>query len=370
MIFKYLVISDIHLGHNINKTPYIVSNLKSYFRDYSKELNNLQAIFLAGDIFDKLLPNSSGDYLLAIEWLTELILYCKHNKIKLRILEGTPSHDWNQARLISSVIAKLNIEVDYKYIDTLHIEYLEYENLYILYVPDEYKKNAKDTYEEIKLKLQELNITQVDIAIMHGAFHYQLPMVKLESSHTEEDYLNIVKYYISIGHIHTPSVYGRILAQGSFDRLAHNEEEDKGAMLITITDVSDSYYKFLKNKNAMVFKTIKFKNESIDKICNTVRSTLSKLPMYSNIKIISEVEEHLSSALKILTKEYPTYNIKIDKIKNKNNTTELVKQEVLKNSISITKDNIKDLLLEEVKKYNLEPSEYSVLLQELDSVLN
>lgn len=369
MIFKYLVISDIHLGHNINKTPYIVNNLKSYFRDYAKEFNNLQAIFLAGDIFDRLLPNSSGDYLLAVEWLTELILYCKHNKIKLRILEGTPSHDWNQARLISSVISKLNIEVDYKYIDTLHIEYLEYENIYILYVPDEYKKDAKDTYEEIQSKLKELNIPNVDIAIMHGQFHYQLPMVKLESSHTEEDYLNIVKYFISIGHIHTPSVYGRILAQGSFDRLAHNEEEDKGAMLITITDKSDSYYKFLKNKNAMIFKTLKFKDEPIDKICNSVRSVISKLPMYSNIKIISEVEEHLSSSLKILSKEYPTYNIKIDKIKNKNNTTELVKQEVLKNSLSITKDNIRELLLQEVKKYNLDNNEYSILLQELDLVL-
>ena len=29
-LIKYLVISDIHLGHNINKTEYIVNNLRDY----------------------------------------------------------------------------------------------------------------------------------------------------------------------------------------------------------------------------------------------------------------------------------------------------------------------------------------------------
>ena len=57
------------------------------------------------------------------EWLTELIVFCKQHDIILRILEGTPSHDRNQSKVITSIIKKLNIELDYKYIDTLYIEH-------------------------------------------------------------------------------------------------------------------------------------------------------------------------------------------------------------------------------------------------------
>ena len=32
-MFKYLVMSDIHLGHHINKTAYIVNNLDKFFKD-------------------------------------------------------------------------------------------------------------------------------------------------------------------------------------------------------------------------------------------------------------------------------------------------------------------------------------------------
>lgn len=368
MLFKYLVVSDIHLGHNVNRTPYIVDNLRKFFRDYYKDISNVQAIFIAGDIFDKLLPNSSGDYLLATEWLTELIVYCKSNKTKLRILEGTPSHDWKQAKVISTIISKLGIEIDFKYIDTLCIEYMKDVEKYILYVPDEYKQDANDTLKEVKEKLKELSIDQVDIAIMHGAFKYQLPMVNLISSHDESSYLELVKYYINIGHIHTPSVFERILAQGSFDRLAHGEEENKGAMLVTISDV-DSTYKFLVNKNSMIFKTIKFEDEEIDVICNKVRNELNKLPLYSSIKIIANNEDYLHKSINILAKEYPGYRIKAEKIKKNTESKHLIKQEIIANSIVIKPDNIKELLMEEIKKYNLNNTEMELLLQELDEAL-
>ena len=369
-MFKYLVMSDIHLGHPINKTPYIVNNLDKFFKDYYKEFKYLNTIFIAGDIFDRLLSNSSGDYLLSTEWLTGLIVYCKNNRIKLRVLEGTPSHDWKQAKLISSVIKKLEIDVDYKYIDTLHIEYMKEENIYILYIPDEYNPKAEDTLKEVKQLMKEYNISQVDIAIMHGQFHYQLPMVKLESSHTEEEYLNLVKHYISIGHIHIPSVYSRILAQGSFDRLQHNEEEDKGAMLITIyDDSSKDTYKFLKNKEAMIFKTIRFKDEDIDVICNKTRKILDKLPMHANVRIVSENEDILYKSIKILSKEYTGIRIKAERIKKEDNVVRLVKKEVINNSLVITKDNIKDLLLKEIDKYKLDKEEYRILEEELKDLI-
>lgn len=365
---KYLVLSDIHFGHNINKTCYIVENLNKFFHNYSKELENLHVIFIAGDIFDRLLSNSSQDYILATEWLTELILFCKNNNIKLRILEGTPSHDWKQAKLISAIISKLKVDIDYKYIDTLLIEYMEEYKLHVLYIPDEYKPKAIDTLKEVKKKLKEMKLTQVDIAIMHGQFHYQLPMIKLDSSHTEEEYLNLVKRYISIGHIHTPSIYNRIIAQGSFDRLAHNEEETKGGVIITLSDTNGDTYKFLNNNNAMVFKTIKFKDESIDKICTKVRKILKDLPINSNIRIIANNEEYLHKSIAILSKEYTGYRLKAERVK-KDKPVKLISKEIISNSLIIREDNIRDLLMGEIKKYNLSSDEIRVLNEELDVLI-
>lgn len=370
-MFKYLVMSDIHLGHHINKTPYIVNNLNKFFKEYYRDLSNLNTIFIAGDIFDRLLSNSSSDYLLSTEWLTELILHCKNNRLKLRILEGTPSHDWKQAKLISSIIKKLNIDVDYLYIDTLHIEYMKEENIYILYIPDEYKPKAEDTLKEVKKLMRDMNIDKVDIAIMHGQFEYQLPMVKLESSHSENEYLNLVKHYISIGHIHTPSICSRILAQGSFDRLQHNEEEDKGAMVITIFQDSpeQNAYKFLKNKYSMIFKTIRFKDEDLDVICNRVRKVLDKLPIYSNIKIICDNEDILYKSVKILSKEYTGIRIKAERSKKVDTNKRLLKKEIINNSLVITESNIKELLVKELDKYNLSKEEYSTMLEELEHLM-
>lgn len=367
---SYLVLSDIHLGHNINTTENIINNLQLYFKDNYKEFSKLDMICIAGDVFDKLLVSSSIDFILSTEWLTELIVFCKQHDIILRILEGTPSHDRNQSKVITSIIKKLNIELDYKYIDTLYIEHHNRLGIDILYIPDEYKHKAEDTYKEVLELLTERKLKKVDIAFIHGQFHYQLPMVKLDSSHNMEDYLNIVKYYISVGHIHTPSVYERIIAQGSFDRLAHNEEEDKGGVMITLTE-KESSFKFVYNKNAMIFKTYRFDKESIEEITNILDKDLKKMKDKSNIRIISNSEEFLSSNIKDLRLRYPNINIKIEKSKNKEENKFNIIEELPKiETFSITKDNILDLITLELNKYNLTEKEIKELKSEVINIID
>ena len=367
---KYLVLSDIHLGHNINKTEYIVNNLQIFFKDNYKEFSKLDMICIAGDIFDKLLVSSGVDFLLATEWLTELIIFCKNNNIILRILEGTPSHDRGQSKVITSIINKLGIELDYKYIDTLYIEHHDILGIDILYIPDEYKHKAEDTYKDVLEMLTERKLKQVDIAFIHGQFHYQLPMVKLDSSHNMEDYLNIVKHYISVGHIHTPSVYERIIAQGSFDRLAHNEEEEKGGVIITIQDKGESSFKFVYNKNAMVFKTYRFENESLEEITAILDKDVKKIKDKSNIRIISNSEEFISKNVQELRTRYPTINIKIEKPKSKEeNSFNIIEEEVKIETFHITRDNILELIHNELPKYNLSQEEIKELNVEMKEII-
>lgn len=359
----YLVLSDIHLGHSINKCENIVNNLRDYFKTNHKLFKTLDVIFIAGDIFDKLLITSSKDFILATEWITELILYCKSNNIRLRILEGTPSHDWRQAKLISSIIEKLDIQIDYKYVDTLYIETMNDWGFTILYIPDEYKNKASDTWKDVKKLLVSNKLTKVDVAIMHGQFNYQLPFL-LESSHIEEDYLSIVNYYISIGHIHTPSIYKRIIAQGSFDRLAHGEEEDKGACVISITKDGDMDFKMIYNTKAMKFKTINATDLSIEEITKLLDKEKT-----GNIRLMSNNEEYLTKNIKMLNDSYPNLNIKVERKKVKEKKIKLLDDTMVINSFNITKENIKELLDTEMKKHKLTKEEWNIYEKELKDIV-
>ena len=367
MVFKYLVLSDIHLGHNINKTENIINHLELFFKEYRKEIEKVNMIILAGDVFDRLLTNNSLDFNLAIAWLTELIIYCKTRNIQLRILEGTPSHDWKQAKVVTTIIEKLKLEIDYKYIDTIYIERLD-NGLTILYIPDEYKHTASGVYTDVKKLIKENKLTEVDIAIMHGQFKYQLPEhLDLKSSHIEEDYLSIVKHYISIGHIHTGSVYNRIIAQGSFDRLAHNEEEDKGGVIITIDTNKGNSYKLLVNKHATIFKTVKFKDEvNIEKMLKELNSIVNKLPENSNVRIITTNDKFTPNLLTSLRNNFNKVNIKIE---NKEVKKEKIIDKVMTlDTFSITKENIVELLDQEVINV-FNKVEMEIYRQELNKVV-
>lgn len=340
---KYLVISDIHLGHNNTKTDFIINNLKSFFIKYNKELTGIKIIFLAGDVFDRLLTTHSVDYVLAYEWLMELYIHCIRNDICLRVLEGTPSHDWKQATMFSMIIKKINQQADFKYIDKLYIEKNNKLGISILYIPDEYKPKATDTYAEVLKLLQENELSKVDIAVMHGQFKYQLPIV-LESSHDENDYLNIVKHYIHIGHIHTPSTFNRIIANGSFDRLKHGEEENKGAILATIGEEEDSFV-FLENRKAKIYKTITFENE--EKLMEDIKT----LPKGSNVRIMIhdklDVTDHTLDKINKLGISVKLVIDKKEDVVKKSFLTEMV------DTFTITKENISELVFDYLKKMEL-----------------
>lgn len=357
---KYLVLSDIHFGHNINKTCSIIENLNEFFNIYNKKFKDLNIIFLAGDVFDRLLGNNNKDYLYAVKWLTDLLLYCKDRNITLRILEGTPSHDWKQIEVLNSIIQKLNIDIDFKYIDTLCIEKMVKYNLNILYIPDEWKHKAEETWEDVKKCLLDNAVSKVDIAIMHGQFTYQLPIV-LESSHNENNYLSIVKKFINIGHIHTHSVKDRILAQGSFDRLTHGQEEDKGGILVTLGE--QDTWEFLVNKKAMVFATYKFdSNATMEDIYKQLNQARKKYPIGSNIRILLD-DSPLIGITDDLKKNFLEFNIKIERTsKTKEQQIKLIEQEIEK-GFAITKDNIEELLTREISKYNLSKDEYNIYKQ-------
>ena len=353
---KYLVLSDLHFGHKMNTISTMADNLVFFLNRYQPLLKDIDILFLAGDIFDNYIPSYTDTYLKITKVLIEVIKWCQHYKVKLRVLEGTPSHDWRQASVISTIIKDLEIKIDYKYIDKVDIEYMEDYKINILYVPDQVKPKGEEVYKEVQKTLKEKSLNQVDIAIMHGQFHYQFPKLKLDSSHNEEDYLSIVKHYIHIGHIHKHSFKDRIIAQGSFDRIAHGEEEDKGGVLtkISLEDREKDEWIFLVNPHAMVFKTLNYLNQNTEELIQLLRKDLKHLKGGSSIRLIIEESSReliKTKAFKELTQAYQVKFLYPDKEKIKLGDV-IIKEDTI-DSFTITKENILELVSQEFKNTNL-----------------
>lgn len=363
LVVKDLVLGDIHLGHHNNDTDFIVSNLKHYFL-VNPEIKEVHTIYIAGDLFDRLLNADSDEYDSAVGWLSELVLYCKKYNIKLRILEGTPDHDWKQAKIFHKLIKKLNIEIDFKYIEDIHIEYMEDIDQHVLYVPDKNDRPAVDRFKQIKCLMKDLGITEIDKAVMHGNFKYQLPIVT-EYAHDENDFLSIVKGYIHINHIHTASVFERIIAGGSFDRMRHAEEEKKGGIIAT-NKHGEISFGFIENTRARIFKTFDITNDFSPTDIENLHKALKDIPSESFIRIRVPENDELIKTVSSFRQLYNFKELKIDTLKTSDVKNATMFEEVTDViEISINKDNIVGLLKMEIGA-KLTDDQYKLMEQEIN----
>ena len=354
---KYLVFSDVHFGHDKTPTEFIINNLNNLLSNYV-DRKDIKAIFIAGDLFDRLLVYPNNIVSEITIFASRLLEFCAKKNIILRILEGTPSHDWKQSKCFIDIAKVMKLPVDVVYISTLEIEIIEHLNLTVLYIPDEYRPDANQTYTEVLDLIKAKGIDKVDIGIFHGQFNYQLPFKdKYNVCHNEENYLKIVKHFINIGHIHNFSTYNRIIAQGSVDRIRHDEEAPKGIVECIIRpDMNDRYY-FIENKKAKVYKTVNIKTNDLDKAIKQISKELLKLPVNSFIRIKAKKNNPAYLGLNEIKKLFPMCSFSRKAIEEE---IEVEKDKLIENEnnvylpIDINKENIKQLLLDIItKKYEL-----------------
>lgn len=265
----FFIITDLHLG-KFGKTERLVSNLISYFNTNKKQIAKADVLVLDGDTFDKMLQTTSLEYKLAIQFISYLVQYCKLYNIKLRILEGTPSHDNKQMEAISEAVGGFG-NIDYKYIPNIQVEYMKEYDKHILYVPDKTRDTGLEIQDAIDTVLVENGLSKVDLVFVHGNFKYQLP-ISLKSELSEQFFLDICKYYIVSGHIHIRSIFKRIIVPGSFDRLEVNNEAPKGGVFLYLGDsIDSSSFEFLDNLNAMRYDTLELLNSNSKEIYRKVK---------------------------------------------------------------------------------------------------
>lgn len=266
-ILNAIWISDIHLGHPRVSTLSILQGLYKVFRP-SPEMEKVDLITIAGDLFDGLLSLPDEEVDMIQMFFRDLLQMCGELNIRLRVLEGTPSHDRAQSRHLVTVNNTLPkaMQADLLYVDTVKVVREEGWDLDFLYVPDEWHHDPDVVWEDVRQALKDFGVDAVDYSVMHGMFEQQLPPHVKIPTHNSKNYLSITRKLIDIGHDHHPKRLGKILINGSFDRISHNEEHAKGywhTLTHRDTDVNDKIT-FVTNPDATPHVTVNILDDDLE----------------------------------------------------------------------------------------------------------
>lgn len=362
-------ISDIHLGNRLVPVHEMIPKLDKIFPDNSK-LAELDIIFFGGDVFDRLLSLPDDGVTQIKHWINRFLRRCKRHDVMVRVLEGTPSHDWGQNKLFIEINEIGQIGCDVVYQDTLCIEHIERLGIDVLYVPDEWEFETDDTWKQVTKLLADRGLSKVDFCIMHGSFEYQLPSHVQVPMHKEERYLSITRHYIFIGHIHKHLPKGRIIPNGSFDRLCHGEEEPKGYVRAVIRKDGDDEILFIPNEDAKKFVTVDCAGLDISEAIAKVEQTCETLPDGSHVRIQARRTDSIFTGLSAVREQYPLLFWSTKEIKDDVNKTDtLTKLSAKFKGVEINRENIVELLMKRIEGQCDDPAVLSRCRQRLEEVV-
>lgn len=332
-----VVISDIHFG--VLKPMELYNQLKESFLDYIDNLAILDFIIITGDLFDSKISLNSDHAKVAIQFMKRIIEISKKKNTKIRIIKGTESHDNKQLDVLD--IFYKNEDVDFKIINTVSDEYL-FENMRILYVPEEYIENKDDYYKDYFSQTYDMIFGHGlvnEVVFVASKQESELTMSKAPIFKTE-DLLNICKGPIFFGHIHAPQVIKeRFFYVGSFSRWCFGEEEDKGFYLVSYVPEKGKFKaEFIKNKLAKTYNTVRIDEtsalfkENVDKIIDNMISFINTFNADYLRFVVSIPEEYenpllLSNMLNEIFSKFSNVKLVINntnKLKQKKNVEEKI----------------------------------------------
>lgn len=272
-------------------------------------MKRIKLLLLAGDVFDGLLDLNHPNLADIDHWINRIFKACVAHGVVLRVLEGTPSHDRRQSSRFETVFKLTGSTCDFRYVTNIEIEHIASLDVDVLYIPDEISATTQDTQAIVSGLMESRGLTQVDISCMHGFFKYQLPyQIKESHYHDEEFYRSITKYWVVIGHVHKHSRRGKIVAQGSHDRLSHGEEEPKGFIEASIGDLKGDHLWFIENPKAHAYRTITVYDMEVGSSFEKIEAALEDVGDFARVRIEAEPEHPIFEHMVELQKKYPSLN--------------------------------------------------------------
>lgn len=336
-------IADIHFGAVDPDRLY--NELKGVFLEYVKEnAKSIDLINLLGDYFHRKLSLNEKASKLAIKFMSELLSVCSENNIKVRMIRGTKTHDFNQLENFRHYETKL----DFRIINTVEVEEV-FPNFTVLYLPEEYMENPEEYYKEFF----DLGDAKYDCIFFHGTFDF----VAFDSQKQETErhissapvfeYRKFKDYAygpIIGGHIHRHQIYkDKIIYCGSLTVNNFGEEGETGFIeLIYDIDTIEYELAFIENTSRPTYATIDL-NDYINE----------DMTFEEKVKIVEDLKS-----------QYDNLKIRFDKndLSNENEVT--IFREILSKNENIKVD-YEDLEVKAVNEEEEEENKYEFIIKRI-----
>lgn len=359
-------IGDIHLGHSAVPTRTLLSKLDKHFMPFIKTLS---ALFINGDVYERVLPSDSEDTALIHAWVGRVVLSCIRHNVPLVVIRGTPSHDGDQCQYFKTAYDHFSLQVKndlfFRYVDTLEIVKLPDIGSFLC-LPDKFGTGPADAYAKAIALLEKNGMSQVDYMFMHGGFDFQQASFyeAHPSYHSLDDYTRIVKYAIFTSHIHTPLHKGIAYGIGSFDRTKHGEEHNKGWLVYEIEGDSRQVFA-MNNPDATPFVTLDYANEPPDYssalIVSDIDPIAKKCSNGGYVRLILPKGHALLSHIKPLQERYRGLVIKAEQVKEKKHIKDLFASTPVPCGLNVDVYTLPGILTERLKGTANEPLTPNIL---------
>ena len=295
--------------------------------------------------------------------MLEIFAMAKEHHFLVRILEGTNGHDYRQCKNFL-VLQDFYQETLYgvpliNFASTISIEEIEAWNLKIGYIPD--NQVTENTSQELHQLMRKQHIKQLDTLISHGYYSHLLgdgvPTPRNTLDYNEIS--RLIQGPMINGHVHTPSIKGRMVSCGSFERFTHGEEEPKGFQRIYYHRGDSIKVKFeqIINEDALPFISIDLLHDSDPE--TSLQKIHQKLSLFGDLKsrdlpfylrLITEDTTKAKALSTTLVEEYPCLVMSCKTFKHEN---ELPTDTLLESTLPIvTPDNLDQLTFNFIKRKN------------------
>lgn len=304
--WHFVVLSDVHLGHDRVRCRKMIEDLEFFLPP--ERLAAIDFIIITGDLFDKRLPHDGDDAYLIGRWMERLLRLCVTHNVKIRILEGTPSHDQRQSRWMVTYNEIMQLGADVKYYDELSVDELFPAGPTALYIPDEVNHDANRTWLEVSELMQTKGVEKVNFIFSHGFYRFQTP-ASVISAHDEDRYEAICTDLIVNGHDHTHKVKGKIRVPGSPDRHMMGQEEDKGFLQFSYSPERGVFDElFVINHRAVIHTTLDVVGKTQAEV-EKILIDLEGSPDGSNFRLkVSRTDESYANFARLKTR-FPHFKL-------------------------------------------------------------
>ena len=278
---KFLFISDLHFG--IPETERELTELRKTFIPYLKE-HDIDILFFGGDYFDHKMGMAEPSSLMAFEFFNEVLTICAEKKIKIRMIEGTQSHDRFQPRIFENFIIDSNGNklVDYKYFETVSSE--DIMGIRVLYVPEEYPMNIDEYYAPYKND-------KYDLMIVHGTWDFVNFAAAIDNNRNDintapvfrvKEWKDALEHGLAIsGHIHGRHGFkdksgDKVIYPASFTAWSFDQISDRGFLYGEVEDHKVTY-EFVNNPDSPKYANLDVKDLGLDLATADVETIKNKI---------------------------------------------------------------------------------------------